>query len=52
MDGRQGRDYGSKVLPTVCIKECFYKYIHNKKRVKVNVHPLVDAGGNIVTEKE
>jgi len=28
-------------------KKCFYKYINNKKRAKENLHPLLDAGGNI-----
>ncbi|KAK4816829.1 hypothetical protein QYF61_023893 [Mycteria americana] len=33
-------------------KKCFYKYISNKRRAKENLHPLLDAGGNIVTENE
>ncbi|KAF1468727.1 hypothetical protein FQV17_0013856, partial [Megadyptes antipodes antipodes] len=33
-------------------KKSFYKYINNKKRAKENLHPLLDAGGNIVTEDE
>ncbi|KAK0674931.1 LIN1 transcriptase, partial [Pygoscelis papua] len=33
-------------------KKCFYKYINDKKRAKENLHPLLDAGGNIVTEVE
>ncbi|KAF1595969.1 UNVERIFIED_CONTAM: hypothetical protein FQV16_0016447, partial [Eudyptes robustus] len=33
-------------------KKCFYKYINDKKRAKENLHPLLDAGGNIVTEDE
>ncbi|KAK1212035.1 LIN1 transcriptase, partial [Pygoscelis papua] len=33
-------------------KKCFYKYVRNKRRAKENVHPLLDAGGNIVTKAE
>ncbi|KAK4824299.1 LOW QUALITY PROTEIN: hypothetical protein QYF61_013044 [Mycteria americana] len=33
-------------------KKCFYKYISNKRRAKENLHPLRDAGGNIVTKDE
>ncbi|KAK4811177.1 hypothetical protein QYF61_019808 [Mycteria americana] len=33
-------------------KKCFYKYIHNKRRAKENLHPLLDAGGNIVVKDE
>ncbi|KAF1504960.1 hypothetical protein FQV18_0002372, partial [Eudyptula minor novaehollandiae] len=33
-------------------KKSFYKYINDKKRAKENLHPLLDAGGNIVTEDE
>ncbi|KAF1544809.1 hypothetical protein FQV19_0013932, partial [Eudyptula minor] len=33
-------------------KKCFYKYINDKKRAKENLHPFLDAGGNIVTEDE
>ncbi|KAK4832410.1 hypothetical protein QYF61_022545 [Mycteria americana] len=29
-------------------KKCFCKYISNKRRAKKNLHPLLDAGGNIV----
>ncbi|PKU46175.1 rna-directed dna polymerase from mobile element jockey-like [Limosa lapponica baueri] len=32
-------------------KKSFYKYV-NKKRVKENLHPLLDAGGNIATKDE
>jgi len=32
--------------------KCFYKYIHNKRKAKENLHPLLDAGGNIVTMDE
>ncbi|XP_054053995.1 lymphocyte function-associated antigen 3 isoform X1 [Rissa tridactyla] len=32
-------------------KKSFYKYI-NKKRVTENVHPLLDAGGNLATKDE
>ncbi|KAK4806923.1 hypothetical protein QYF61_012644 [Mycteria americana] len=31
--------------------KCFYKHIHNK-RARENLHPLLDAGGNIVTKDE
>ncbi|KAK0674966.1 LIN1 transcriptase, partial [Pygoscelis papua] len=33
-------------------KKSFYKYINDKKRAKENLHSLLDAGGNIVTEDE
>ncbi|KAK4817083.1 LOW QUALITY PROTEIN: hypothetical protein QYF61_027914 [Mycteria americana] len=33
-------------------KTCFYKYISNKRRAKGNLHPLVGAGGDIVTKDE
>jgi len=33
-------------------KKCFYIYINNKKRVKKNLHPLLDARGNIVKKDE
>ncbi|KAK4827592.1 LOW QUALITY PROTEIN: hypothetical protein QYF61_019494 [Mycteria americana] len=33
-------------------KKRFYKYIHNKRRAKENLHPLLDVGGNIVTKDE
>jgi len=33
-------------------KKCFCKYISNKRRVKENLHPLRDAGGNLVTKDE
>ena len=33
-------------------KKCFYKYISNKRRTKENLHPSLDAGGNIVTKDE
>jgi len=33
-------------------KKCFYKYIHKKKRAKENLHPLLDARGNIVNKDE
>ena len=33
-------------------KKCFCKYISNKRRAKENLHPLLDAEGNIVTEDE
>jgi len=31
-------------------KKFFYKYINNKKEAKENLHPLLDARGNIVTK--
>ncbi|GAB0210105.1 hypothetical protein GRJ2_003476300 [Grus japonensis] len=31
-------------------KKCFYKYISNKKRAKENLHPLLDAEGNMATK--
>ncbi|KAF1517439.1 hypothetical protein FQV19_0016785, partial [Eudyptula minor] len=33
-------------------KKSFYKYINDKKRAKETLHPLLDVGGNIVTEDE
>jgi len=33
-------------------KKCFYKYVNNKKRAKENLHPLLDARGNIVNKDE
>jgi len=33
-------------------KKYFYKYIFNKRKAKENLHPLLDAGGNIVTKDE
>ncbi|XP_071892066.1 uncharacterized protein [Anas platyrhynchos] len=33
-------------------KKCFYKYINTKRRTKENLHPLLDAGGNLVTRDE
>ncbi|KAK4828285.1 LOW QUALITY PROTEIN: hypothetical protein QYF61_024950 [Mycteria americana] len=39
-------------LAAVAIKKCFYKYISNKRRTKENLHPLLDAGGNIVAKDE
>ncbi|KAF1503200.1 hypothetical protein FQV18_0001221, partial [Eudyptula minor novaehollandiae] len=33
-------------------KKSFYKYINDKKRAKETLHPLLDAGGNVVTEDE
>ncbi|KAK4826807.1 hypothetical protein QYF61_011615 [Mycteria americana] len=32
--------------------KCFYKYISNERRARENLHPLLDAGGNIVTKDE
>ncbi|GAB0202630.1 hypothetical protein GRJ2_002728600 [Grus japonensis] len=31
-------------------KKCFYKYINSKKRAKENLHPLLDAEGNMATK--
>lgn len=31
-------------------KKCFCKYINNKKRAKEVLHPLLDAGWNIVAK--
>ncbi|KAJ7400175.1 RNA-directed DNA polymerase from mobile element jockey-like protein [Pitangus sulphuratus] len=33
-------------------KKCFYKYTTNKRRVKENLHSLLDTGGNIVIKDE
>jgi len=33
-------------------KKCFYKYISNKRRMKENLHPLLDVRGNLVTKDE
>jgi len=33
-------------------KKCFYKYINSKKRAKENLHPLLDARGNIANKDE
>uniref|UniRef100_A0A8B9ZP11 Reverse transcriptase domain-containing protein n=1 Tax=Anas zonorhyncha TaxID=75864 RepID=A0A8B9ZP11_9AVES len=33
-------------------RKCFYKYINTKRRTKENLHPLLDAGGNILTRDE
>uniref|UniRef100_A0A8B9ZFV9 Reverse transcriptase domain-containing protein n=1 Tax=Anas platyrhynchos TaxID=8839 RepID=A0A8B9ZFV9_ANAPL len=33
-------------------KKRFYKYINTKRRTKENLHPLLDAGGNLVTRDE
>ncbi|KAF1548265.1 RNA-directed DNA polymerase from mobile element jockey, partial [Eudyptula albosignata] len=33
-------------------KKSFYKYINDKKRAKETLHPLLDAGGNVVTKDE
>ena len=33
-------------------RKCFYKYINTKRRTKENLHPLLDAGGNLVTRDE
>ncbi|KAK4827374.1 LOW QUALITY PROTEIN: hypothetical protein QYF61_017312 [Mycteria americana] len=44
-------------LATATIKKCFLhffnkKYTCNKRSAKENLHPLLDAGGNIVTKDE
>ena len=31
-------------------KKCFYRYINSKRRVKENLHPLLDVAGNMTTE--
>ncbi|KAF1443079.1 hypothetical protein FQV21_0001647, partial [Spheniscus demersus] len=31
-------------------KKCFYNYINDKKRAKETLHPLLGAGGNVVTK--
>jgi len=33
-------------------KKCFYKYIINKNEGKENLHPLLEAGGNIAHKDE
>ncbi|KAF1451556.1 putative RNA-directed DNA polymerase from transposon X-element, partial [Spheniscus demersus] len=33
-------------------KKSFYKYINDKKRAKETLHPLLDAGRNVVTKDE
>jgi len=33
-------------------KNCFYKYINNKKRAKEGLHPLLDATGSIAKDEE
>ena len=33
-------------------KKYFYKYIGSKRRVKEDLHPLLDAGGNLATKDE
>ena len=33
-------------------KKSFYKYISAKRRTKENLHPLLDARGNLVTKDE
>uniref|UniRef100_A0A8B9BE17 Reverse transcriptase domain-containing protein n=1 Tax=Anser brachyrhynchus TaxID=132585 RepID=A0A8B9BE17_9AVES len=33
-------------------RKCFYKYINTKRRTKENLHPSLDAGGNLVTRDE
>jgi len=33
-------------------RKCFYKFIHNKKRTKEYLHPLLDVGGNIAHKDE
>ena len=31
-------------------KKHFYKHINNKRTAKENLHPLLDAAGNVTTE--
>jgi len=33
-------------------KKCLYKYINNKKKPKENLHPLLDARGNVAHKDE
>ena len=33
-------------------KNFFYRYISNKRRAKENLHPLLDADGNLVTKDQ
>ena len=33
-------------------KKCFYKYVSSKRMTRESLHPLLDAGGNIVTSDE
>ena len=30
--------------------KCFYKHINSKRKARENLHPLLDAKGNLVTE--
>ena len=30
-------------------KKCFYKYVNSKRKTRESLHPLLDAGGNMVT---
>ena len=32
--------------------EYFYKYINSKRRARENLHPLLDAEGNLVTKDQ
>ena len=33
-------------------KKCFYKYVSSKRKTRESLHPLLDAGGNMVTSDE
>uniref|UniRef100_A0A8D0KSJ6 Reverse transcriptase domain-containing protein n=1 Tax=Strix occidentalis caurina TaxID=311401 RepID=A0A8D0KSJ6_STROC len=33
-------------------KKCFYKYVNSKRKTRESIHPLLDAGGNMVTSDE
>ena len=33
-------------------KKYFYKYIHNKRRAKENLHPLLNVEGNTASKDE
>ena len=33
-------------------KKSFYKYINGKRRAKENVHPILDAAGNVATKEK
>ena len=33
-------------------KKCFSKYVNSKRKTRESLHPLLDAGGNLVTNDE
>lgn len=49
-----GRDSLQLNLATAIktIKNVFYKYAHRKRRGTENLHPLMDAQGNVVSKDE